>query len=163
MCKCSEHLFSDHELSNECERIALSDTTVTLTMPTRTSPTPEAPSVKNPKTHTSKIHTRHFPFWQLGDTASWRSDAVNTAEMNKTSDSKFIKRTHLHFNLKCQTNMHSFALKSIPIIKQTDRQRIAFVFLISHWTKMSIMLSGNFKRSSLLEPLIPLISVYMLD
>lgn len=97
-------------------------------------------------THTPKTHTGNS-FWQPGDTASWCSDAGSTAEMSTTSDSKFIKRTHLHFNLKCQANMHSFALKSIPIIEQTDRPGISFFSLISHWTKMSIKPSGNFKES----------------
>lgn len=97
-------------------------------------------------THTPKTHTGNS-FWQAGDAASQCSDAVSTAEMSTTSDSKFIKRTHLHFNLKCQANMHSFALKGIPIIEQTDRPGISFVLLISHWTKMSIMPSGSFKRS----------------
>lgn len=97
-------------------------------------------------THTpQKTHTGNS-FWQPGDAASRCSDAASAAEMSTTSDSKFIERTHLHFNLKCQANMHSFALKGIPIIKQTDRQGISFVLLISHWTKMSIGPSGNFKK-----------------
>lgn len=100
----------------------------------------------NGDTHTPKTHTGNS-FWQPGDAASQCSDAVSTAEMSTTSDSKFIKRTHLHFNLKCQANMHSFALKGIPIIEQTDRPGISFVLLISHWIKMSIMPSGNFKKS----------------
>jgi len=51
-------------------------------------PTPEAPRVKNTQTqakthtHISKTHTGNS-FWQLEDMASWCSDAVNTAEMNK--------------------------------------------------------------------------------
>lgn len=113
-------------------------------MPTSTKPNSRATKCyKNPNgsTHTPKSHTGNS-FWQPGDTASWCSDAGST-----TSDSKFIKRTHLHFNLKCQANMHSFALKGIPIIEQTDRPGISFVLLISHWTKMSIMPSGNFKKS----------------
>lgn len=72
-------------------------------------------------THTPKTHTGNS-FWQPGDTASWCSDAVGTAEMSTTSDSKFIKRTHLHFNLECQANMHSFALKGIPIIEQIGQE-----------------------------------------
>lgn len=100
--------------------------------------------LKTPK-HTHQKPTQGI--FLSGNQEIWQVGAVSTAEMNKTSDSKFIKRTHLYFNLKCQTSMHSFALKSIPIIKQTDRRRIPFVFLISHWTKMSIMLSGNFKKS----------------
>lgn len=124
---------------------------LTLTMPRRTKPHSRATKCyKNPNgnihTHPPKTHTGNS-FWQPGDTASWCSDAVGTAEMSTTSDSKFIKRTHLHFNLECQANMHSFALKGIPIIEQTDRPGISFVLLISHWTKMSIMPSGNFKKS----------------
>lgn len=131
------------------------------------SPTAEPPSApktqKETHTHTPKTHTGNS-FWQPGDAASRCSDAVSTAEMSTTSDSKFIKRTHLHFNLKCQANMHSFALKGIPIIEQTDRPGISFVLLISHWTKMSIMPSGNFKESQVVfGPLSLLIFVYMSD
>lgn len=135
-------------LSNELWRITLSGITVTLTMPTRTKPNSRATkgSKTQKETHKQKTHTGNS-FWQPGDTASRCSDAASTAEMSTTSDSKFIKRTHLHFNLKCQANMHSFALKGIPIIEQTDRPGIPFVLLISHWTKMSIMSSGNFKKS----------------
>lgn len=137
-------------LSNELWRITLS----CITVNTDHAKEDQAPQqshevLQKPKwkhTHTPKTHTGNS-FWQPGDTASWCSDAVGTAEMSTTSDSKFIKRTHLHFNLECQANMHSFALKGIPIIEQTDRPRISFVLLISHWTKMSIMPSGNFKKS----------------
>lgn len=135
-------------LSSELWRITLLNHSA-LTMPSRTKPNSRATKCsKNPNgnTHTPETHTGNS-FWQAGDAASQCSDAVSTAEMSTTSDSKFIKRTHLHFNLKCQANMHSFALKGIPIIEQTDRPGISFVLLISHWTKMSIMPSGSFKRS----------------
>lgn len=112
-------------LSNELRRITLS----CITVNTDHAKEDQAPQqshevLQKPKwkhTHTPKTHTGNS-FWQPGDTASWCSDAVGTAEMSTTSDSKFIKRTHLHFNLECQANMHSFALKGIPIIEQIGQE-----------------------------------------
>lgn len=144
MPKLSEHLFSDQG-PNKCKRIAPPDITVALTVPTRT----EAQQAQKNTKPTQGILFGNEQTQQVGAVTQWRQ--LKWTEQVTASLAK--RKTHLHFNLKCQTNMHSFALKGIPIIEQTDRQGIFLCLNYFPLVKNVYYAKWKFQdKSSLLGP-----------